>query len=192
MEPEEIRDLMLELQSPSLDMDSDQLSQAHRACAVLEDICTVRCREVVKLAGKGPLLQIYLSDGWSVDMRDRVGSAQGDVRVDRIGRMRTEFVLQRAILKCIRGDTQHLAIKIQRPRPLHTKKCSDIFAACCEFVPVLPLSGHQGISIHVYLQDGLFAKPFGRRMIARHSLFWQRELCPLSFVCEPDRILAEL
>ena len=48
------------------------------------------------------------------------------------------------------------------------------------------------MGIHVYLQDGLFAKPFGRRMIARHSLFWEPAYCPLTFQCEADRALAEL
>ena len=83
-------------------------------------------------------------------------------------------------------------MKIQRPRPLATKKCADIWFAASEFCPVLALSGHKGIGIHVYLQEGLFAKPFGRRMIARHDLFWEKAYCPLDFSSDADRFLAEL
>ena len=129
MDSAEIQDLMAELQSVSLDMNDEQLSNAHRFGAVLEDLATERCREVIRAANKGPLLQVFMSDGWSVDMRSRVASEHDGVRVDRRGRMRTEFVLQRGILKCQRGDQWHIGVKIQRPRPLASKKCSDIWSA---------------------------------------------------------------
>ena len=89
MEPSEIQDLIHELQSPSLVMDENQLANAQRACAVVEDIATERCREVTRLAHKGPVLQMFMSDGWSCDMRSRVSSSHGDIRVCRGGRMRT-------------------------------------------------------------------------------------------------------
>ena len=59
-------------------------------------------------------------------------------------------------------------------------------------MPMLKLSGHTGISITVYLQDGLLAKPFGRRMQARHKLFFHSQHCPLEFECDGDRELSEL
>ena len=188
----EIEDLVEELQSVSLDMDPEQIANTHTLCAVLEDITAESCRQVIRAAGKGPVLQVFMSDGWSCDMRARVSTTHGDARVDRVGRMRTEFVMQRAIIKCRRGDHWHMAVKVQRPRPLASKKCGDLWAAACDFVAVLPLSGHEGVSIHVYLQDGLFIKPFGRLMIARHLLFWQKPYCPLSFDCDEDRQLAEM
>ena len=192
MNSAEIRDLMGELQSVALEMDSEQLGNAHKACAVIEDLTLEKCRDVIRLAGKGPVLQCFMSDGWSCDMRERVGVSHGGIRVDRRGRMRTEFVLQRAILKCRRGDQWHLAVKVQRPRPLASKKCENLWTAACDFAPVLALSGHSGVGIHVYLQDGLFAKPFARFMTARHCLFWDSRYCPLTFLDDADRQLAEL
>ena len=192
MEPSEIQDLIHELQSPSLVMDENQLANAQRACAVVEDIATERCREVIRLAHKGPVLQMFMSDGWSCDMRYREASCFEDNRVESRARMRTEFLLQRALLKCRRGDELHLAVKIQRPRPLATKKCDDVWCAASEFCPVLALSGHKGIGIHVYIQDGLFASPFGKRMLARHALFWQKAHCPLTFTTDAEMFLAEL
>ena len=44
MDLSEIHDLIHELQSPALEMDSEQLANAHKACAVLEEISTERCR----------------------------------------------------------------------------------------------------------------------------------------------------
>ena len=174
MDPSQIQELIHELQSPALEMDLEQLASAHKACAILEDITADRCREVIKLAGKGLVLQVYMSDGWSCDMRSRVSSCHGDIIVSRAGRMRTSFVLERSILKCNRGGEWHLGVKIQRPRPLATKKCADIWCAASEFCLVLALTGHKGIGIHVLIQDGLSAKPFGKRMLARHDIFWRR------------------
>ena len=85
MDPSEIQDLIQELQSPSLEMDLEQLANAHKASAVLEDMTTEQCREVIRLASKGPVLQILMSDGWSCDMRSRVSSCHGDIRVSSQG-----------------------------------------------------------------------------------------------------------
>ena len=192
MEKAEIQDLFEELQSCGLEMDEEQLASCHRAACIIEDMTAEQCRQVIGQANRNPVLQVFMSDGWSVDMRYRVRSSHGEVVVDRHGRLKTEYVLQRSIVKSRRGDQVHMAIKIERPRPLLTKTCADIWSAGCDFCPILPLAGHKGVSIHVYLQDGLFAKPFGRRMIARHSLFWEAAYCPLVFQCEADRALAEL
>ena len=89
MEPSEIQDLIHELQSPSLVMDENQLANAQRACAVVEDIATERCREVIRLAHQGPVLQMFMSDGWSCDMTYREVSCFEDNRVESRARMRT-------------------------------------------------------------------------------------------------------
>ena len=57
---------------------------------------------------------------------------------------------------------------------------------------MLKLQGHLGISITIYLQDGLMAKPFGKRMQARHKLFFHQQHCPLQFGTVADRELSEL
>ena len=67
-----------------------------------------------------------------------------------------------------------------------------MFSAACDHCPILKLSGHKGISVQVYLQDGLFAGPFGKRIQARHNLFRKPEYCPLSFDAPADRDLSEL
>ena len=56
---------------------------------------------------------------------------------------------------------------------------------------MLKLAGHTGISISLYLQDGPFAKPFGKLMRARHGLFFDPQHCPLQ-ISANARELAEL
>ena len=57
---------------------------------------------------------------------------------------------------------------------------------------MLKIAGHSGISITCYLQDGLFVKPFGQRMRARHAVFFMPGICTLTFQSEIDKELAEL
>ena len=109
-----------------------------------------------------------------------------------MGRLRTEFIVQRTIVKAMVEGNMELGMKIERPRPLAAKKCNDIFSASCDNCPLLKLSGHKGISISVYLQDGLFSAPFGKRQLARHNMFFKPQYCPLSFASPEDRDLCEL
>ena len=78
MDVSEIQSLIEEFASVSLDMDPEQLTNTHKACAVLGDMATERCREVIRIASSGPLLQVFMSDGWSCDMRNTVASAHGE------------------------------------------------------------------------------------------------------------------
>ena len=105
MEASEIQSLMEELQCPSLEMDAEQIANAHKAAAILEDLTAQKCREVIRVAHRGACLQVLFSDGWFCDMRSRTSAGIIDgARVDRVGRMRTEFCLQRLVLKCKTGD----------------------------------------------------------------------------------------
>ena len=192
MDVEQIRALIVDLSAVGTDFDKLGLKSLHRACSIIEDITSAKVTRLINSAGRKPVLQVFMSDGWSTDIRARDDSFVGQVRVTRSGRLRTEFVLQRVIVKCRVGDEMRLAIKIARPRCLATKKCIDLWSAACDFQPMLKLMGHAGVSISLYLQDGLFAKPFGNRMMARHDLFFEAGYCPLEFECDADRMLAEL
>ena len=192
MDVEQIRALILDMSAVGTDFDKLGLKSLHRACSIIEDMTTAKVSRIINAAGRRPVLQVYMSDGWSTDIRARDSSFVGQVRVTRSGRLRTEFVLQRVIVKCRVGDEMRLAIKIARPRCLATKKCIDLWSAACDFQPMLKLMGHAGVSISLYLQDGLFAKPFGNRMMARHDLFFEASYCPIEFEYDTDRAMAEL
>ena len=75
-------------------------------------------------------------------------------------------------------------MKIERPR--------DVFSAACGHCPLFNLAGHNGFSVSVYIQHGLFAASSGKRMKARHNLFFKPQFCPLTFDHPSDRELCEL
>ena len=192
MDVEYIRAMMEGLTAVGTDFDTVYENSLQLACTIIEDMTTAKVSRIINTAGRRPVLQVYMSDGWCTDVRARDDSFVGRVRVTRSGRLRTEFVLQRVIVKCRVGDEMQQAIKIARPRCLATKKCIDLWSAACDFQPMLKLMGHAGVSISLYLQDGLFAKPFGNRMMARHDLFFEAGYCPLEFEYDTDRAMAEL
>ena len=191
MEKEDISCLILELCSVGSELDKEDVAHLHKTCGVIEEMTSAKCFRLIREAGTRPVLQTYMSDGWTTDVRATDTSFAGKTRITRKGRLRTEFALERCIVKARLGDHPVQAIKIARPRPMLAKKCIDFWSASCEFMPMLKLQGHQGISLSVYLQDGLFSSCFGKRMISRHKLFFEPAHCPLR-LSQSERHLAEL
>ena len=189
---EEIRALVSDLLALDTDMDTAQVVDIQKCCAIIEDVTNNGARRLISSCGGRACLQVFMSDGWATDIRSQDASFVGDIRVSRTGRLRTEFVLQRVIVKCMTGDEVQCVIKVARPRCLASKKCADLWSAACDFQPMLKLIGHVGVSVSLYLQDGFIAKPFGRRMLARHDLFFEASHCPVRFSCAADREMAEL
>ena len=192
MDKSEVRSLLHLLQSTDLDLDEQFLFLMQKTCVCLETITAERCRAIVRMAGTHPCLQIVMSDGWSVDSRTRFHSASESVAVSRVGRLRTEYIVQRSMVKALVAGTMHLGIKLERPRQLSTKRCADIWSAACDHAGMLKLQQHRGISLTMYVQDGLFAQAFGSRMHARHALFFRPGMCPLDFETATDREVAEM
>ena len=116
----------------------------------------------------------------------------GKASVTRTGRLRTELAMQRSIIKAKdqHGEMQCVVV-LARPRCLAGKTCADLWAAATDYFPMLELLGHSGISLSVYLQDGLFCKSFALRMARRHDMFFDASHCPLT--CDGhERDMAEL
>ena len=168
---EEIRSLLLDLVAVDDDMGAGPVADVQKACAIIEDMTAGKARRLIASSGCGPCLQVFMSDGWSTDIRIQYSSFVGKIRVTRTGRLRTEFCMQRSVIKAKIGQHMQCVIVMARPRCLGSKKCADLWSAATDFQPMLKLAGHRGISLSVYLQDGLFAKPFAKRMFARHDLF---------------------
>ena len=171
-------------------MTQEQVDCVHKSCAIIEDLTMEKAKRLVIDSGDRPCLHCFMSDGWSCDIRNQDRDFVGKVSVSRTGRLRTEFAMERSIIK---ARDQHGEMKcvvvVARPRPLAGKKCLDLWVAGTEFFPMMKLIGHSGISVSVYLQDGLFAKPYARHMKGRHDMFFDRAHCPLP---ESGRQLAEL
>ena len=150
MEQAEIQAMMQELASIAFDMDSQQLTALHRARIIIEKITASQCRQIIRRSGDRPCLQMFMSNGWSTDIRSRFKSSRGGVEVARIVRLRTEFVVQRTILKASIISEMHIAMKIERPGPLAANTCDDIWSAAFDVVPLFMFAGHTGISVSIY------------------------------------------
>ena len=189
MSVEDIRGLLRDLTAVGTDMDPDVVADMQKTCAIIEDMTAQKAKRLVEAAGHNACLSVFQSDGWSTDVRTKDKSFVGNVVVTRTGRLRTEFAMQRSILKAKDqfGEVQ-CAVVIARPRCLGSKKCPDLWSAATEFFPMLKLLKHPGISLSLYLQDGLFAKPFAKRMLGRHDMFFDAACFPLA--C--DRAMSEL
>ena len=122
MECDQIRAMMEELHCTATDMEPEVSSNLHRACSVIERMTSDKCRNLVSMAGRRPCLAVFMSDGWSTDLRQRFTARAEDVVVNRTGRLRTELILQRPMIKTLIGSQMHFALKFEGPRPLAETK----------------------------------------------------------------------
>ena len=127
MEQADVQSLLQELTSTAYDMDTGQSEALVRACTIIEDMCSQKCREIIRRAQHRPCLQMFMSDGWSTDIRQRFRATSGSVDVQRTGRLRTEFIVQRTIVKAVLDSEVCMGMKIERPRPLAATKMQRYF-----------------------------------------------------------------
>ena len=136
MSVEVIRGMLRDLCAVGDDMGVEQVACVEKSCAIIEDMTSEKARRLVASAGDKACLSIFQSDGWSTDVRTRDSSFVGKVSVSRTGRLRTEFAMQRSIIK---SKDQHgqmqCVVVLARPRCLGSKKCSDLWSAAIEFSP---------------------------------------------------------
>ena len=112
MDVEEVRALIGELQSSDTDADAATLRVMCKVASILETMTSERCRSIIRLAGRHPCLQIFMSDGWSTDLRSRFQSVSDGVRVQRTGRLRTEVVVQQLLSRPMSMEKCILALNL--------------------------------------------------------------------------------
>lgn len=133
-----------------------------------------RAQETSVANDGGPLLYVYLCDGWSAKVRGDIKKECGQHVVKRQGHFRHEFLLERALIKCRRADGhEELHMLFGPPRGLRLGKSSwNALTAASEFFPLPRAAGHNGLSLSVYIQDGALFQASLRLMRARHSLYY--------------------
>ena len=119
-----------------------------------------------------PLLFCYASDGWGTKLAEGHAYAAGPHVIRREGRVYTEFLLQRAVLKTIEPDfSVRMAISIVEPQGMGGGKTGwHSWQAACDYAALLRFSAPRNIIMSVYQQDGLHSAAMTRRMLARHEL----------------------
>jgi hypothetical protein len=123
-----------------------------------------------------PILIAYINDGWGRMVSDRIVKKceASFVHVCRNGRLRHEFLLQRAVIRIDTLDNKEI-VKMIVAEPIGMrlgKRAVHVFTAACEFVGTLRQMGHCGVSLNVYLQDGLLHTALTRLFQARHELYY--------------------
>ena len=89
MDTSAFRDMLRQLSSTDIDMDDHMEMALRKCCYLMEKMTADRSRKIVKMAKDRPCLQVYMSDGWSTDLRSKFHSESEGVRVQRTGRLRS-------------------------------------------------------------------------------------------------------
>ena len=145
--------------------------------AAITQFCDERWAELMRCATAGvwPLLYCHSSDGWSRTVTETKHVRFDDHLVQRRGRLRAEFLLERELLKTLDENGRiHLAMTFTPPRPMLAGKSGwHIFQAATERRDLLRLQAPSNMVLNWYVQDGLHSDQFGRRQAGRHALFYE-------------------
>ena len=138
---------------------------------------------------ESPILQVYMSDGWSCNTSTAQYLQIDQLKVRRTSREKTEFLAETMIMKCFDLCGKMVsALTLCPPRNLPGKTCWHIMGAAAAH-PCLRLRCPKQLLVTVYLQDGLHAQAFGRRMRARHELFYDLDAGSVGELKEEQRCL---
>ena len=184
-----IRRLAGRLSTPSAVLNSEEEGQLRKLADVVAHELRVRWDDLLQeaIAREFPILFAYASDGWGTKVAEGHAFACGSHIIRREGRVYTEFLLQRAILKSISPNLSvRIAMNIVEPRGLGAGKTGwNIWQAACDFAGLFRHDAGSNIVMSVYLQDGLHAAGFSRRMMGRHELPFGVELGEGSGLVDP-------
>jgi hypothetical protein len=174
-DPDSLVDEILSLCNCTAVLDSRQLLRCHKIGQALSELCQRQAEALLRSHSGRPVVFVYVNDGWSAKVRSDHRLTQVGKSVCRQGHFRTEFLLERGLMKAktLHGEDQ-MVMTFGVPRGLHLGKSSwNILQAASDFAPLLRASGHSGLCLTLYLQDGaLFASSF-KLFKARHALFYE-------------------
>lgn len=129
------------------------------------------------------------SDGWEITDRSHIAeSARPHVPVDHPGRGRSEFCLQRALIRELRPfGRETLAVLMRTPLVMSCGRRHDnFFTAATAFVSTFAGFGARVRDLPAHIQDGLRRASFSR---LRRGIFARSGSAAGAFEDEPDRIL---
>jgi hypothetical protein len=151
------------------------LTELRRLAFVLQEHASLRFRALLKT--DEPCLAVYFADGWGATLQSSVEAKVGSYTVRRRGRLRNEFLLQRASVKVLRNTGQvEMAMLVGEPIGMgHGRSCWHIFSAACDFMPLPRIIGHTGICISAHVLDGGVFGPLHRTLSARSKLLYEQE-----------------
>ena len=83
---------------------------------------------------EAPAMLAYLSDGWGCNISSYSSREMGQHVVQRRGRYRREFLIERGVLRVRKPDGTHAVVMFfNRPRGLaYGRGAWNVFSSCCE------------------------------------------------------------
>jgi hypothetical protein len=161
-------------QSSRMFTDSEK-SEVVALAQAISKLLDAKCADMYERARTEdqPIMQVYMSDGWSTELMRSTAVHCDGVLAKRVGRFKAEFLAEKRILKTISAAGEiGMVFFLKAPRLMEAKKGWDVFDASLE-EPFLRLQCENQICISVYLQDGLHAGSFLKRHRARHELHYE-------------------
>jgi len=182
---EKFRELVEEHARRGLDCSTTELNTCYKLSEAILYALRVRTHKMRSDHQERALMQVYMSDGWSAFTTDRVRLTCGNVTVQRNGRQKLEFLLERGMLRARRpcGKVEFCMLP-SAPRGLRAGRTAwNMFTAASEFWPSLRCSGHKGIAISVYNLDGALVDSTVEKCEALHELYYDESQ---GFVAKED------
>jgi len=179
-EEPDVRALLRRLATPSAVHSPTDQVLARQLAATVSAVLRRRWLRLLQDAGaqQSPLLYIYVSDGWGTKLTVQHLFAAGPHIVRREGKVCSEFLLQRAVLKTMGLDMRvRMAMDVRAPRGMASGKTGwHIWQAAVDLGGLLRYEAPRNIICSVYIQDGLHFAGMTRRMLARHELAYSASL----------------
>ena len=170
-----VRDLVDQLAKSARVLDCADRRAVEIIADWLEDALRNKVKENVAAYKHAPRLGMYSSDGWSSRVTSRTVEEVGPhIRVDHSGRIRLEFALGRCVVRQLRPSGKvALNILARKPRGMCAgRRHGNFFQAAVELGQTLREFGAEGVSIQVFLLDGLHFQAFMRLMRGRFGFRW--------------------
>ena len=162
-------------------LNKSDVADTHRISAAVTQHCREKWAHAVTTNSHRPMLAVYQSDGWSglTTTPHKVVKAL-DFVVRRVGKLRIEFLLQRAFLK-VRTSPGNFEVCQRISEPLGLRKgrrAYNVFTACCEFLGLLRQDGAEDVAVSGYIFDGMLYLALRRHLLSRHELFYSLQYGP--------------
>ena len=177
---EEVGDLvktLLRLAKVSERFNHKDFNDCLRMSAALQRFTEADWENAIRENADEVIVTAYMQDGWGCNAWEQHDYTDGSYIVRRKGKIRAEFLLQRALMKIMKADGD-IIYKMRFYEPIGLslgRKAWNCFTGCCESFTAPRQDGALGITLTAYLMDGCLFQPLSEHFTARHILYYDHQ-----------------
>jgi hypothetical protein len=177
---EEVGDLvktLLRLAKVSERFNHKDKNDCLRMSAALQRFTEADWENAIRENADEVIVTAYMQDGWGSNVSSGHAYTDGFYIVRRKGKIRAEFLLQRALMKIMKADGD-IIYKMRFYEPIGLslgRKAWNCFTGCCESFTAPRQDGALGITLTAYLMDGCLFQPLSEHFTARHILYYDHQ-----------------